>query len=204
MTVLTRVAAPGDAAQLARISVDTWRTAYRDILPTDFLDGLSYESREQRWRGQLAQARPQGLDLVAEDDAAGIAGGCVVGFACSGPERDGIPGYDGEIYAIYVLAEHQHRGIGQQLMAASARHLAAQGFRAVMLWTLEGNLRARAFYEALGGQIIRHKPVVIGETSLIEVAYGWPSLDALLVEERPAEASSPGSGVAVSSAGGVS
>ena len=49
-----------------------------------------------------------------------------------------------------------------------------------MLWALEANWRARAFYEALGGQFIGRKAKVVADTPQIEVAYGWPDL-ALLV-----------------------
>ena len=169
-----RVASVEDAPGIARVHVDTWRTAYRGILPADFLNALSYEARTQRWCENLAQAGPQQFTLVAEDDDA------VVGFAGGGPERDGMPGYDGEIYAVYVLAQHQRRGIGRQLMGVSARRLMDHGFGAAMLWALEANWRARAFYEALGGQFIGRKAKVVADTPQIEVAYGWPDL-ALLV-----------------------
>ncbi len=180
--MLIRAATFEDIPQMVRVNVDTWRTAYRDILPASLLDGLSYEVREQRWRDSFAQAGPGQFTLVAED-AGGGGAASVVGFARGGPERDGTPGYDGEIYAIYVLAEQQHRGTGRQLMAACARHLAAEGFRAAMLWTLEENQRARAFYEALGGQLIGRKATVIGGTPFMEVAYGWPNLNALAAEK---------------------
>ena len=170
-----RVASVEDAPGIARVHVDTWRTAYRGILPADSLNALSYEARTQRWRDNLAQAGPQQFTLVAQYDS-----GEVVGFAGGGPERDGTPGYDGEIYAVYVLAQHQRLGIGRQLMDVSARHLMDQGFGAAMLWALEANRRARAFYEALGGQLIGRKTKDIAGTPQIEVAYGW-SDPALLV-----------------------
>jgi ribosomal protein S18 acetylase RimI-like enzyme len=170
-----RVASVEDAPGIARVHVDTWRTAYRGILPADFLNALSYEARTQRWCENLAQAGPQQFTLVAEDDD-----GTVVGFAGGGSERDGMPGYDGEIYAVYVLTQHQRRGIGRQLMGVSARRLMDHGFGAAMLWALEANWRARAFYEALGGQFIGRKAKVVADTPQIEVAYGWPDL-ALLV-----------------------
>ena len=175
-----RTATADDASGIACVHVDTWRTAYRGILPADFLDALSYEARTQRWRDKLAQGGPQQFTLVAEDD-----GGEVVGFAGGGPERDGMPGYDGEIYAVYVLTQQQRRGIGRQLMAVSARHLMDQGFGAAMLWALEANGRARAFYEALGGQLIGRKTKDIADTPQIEVAYGWSDL-ALLVSANKA------------------
>jgi len=170
-----RTATADDASGVARVHVDTWRTAYRDILPASVLSALSYEARTERWRENLKQAGPQQFTLVAEDD-----GGEVVGFAGGGPERDETPGYDGEIYAVYVLAQQQRCGIGRQLMGVSARHLMDQGFGAAMLWALEVNGRARAFYEALGGQLIGRKTKIVADTPQIEVAYGWPDL-ALLV-----------------------
>jgi ribosomal protein S18 acetylase RimI-like enzyme len=167
---------------MARVHVDTWRTAYRGILPADFLNALSYEARTQRWCENLAQAGSQQFTLVAEDDDA------VVGFAGGGPERDGMPGYDGEIYAVYVLTQHQRRGIGRQLMSVSARNLADRGFRTATLWALETNWRARTFYEALGGQLIGRKTKVIADTPLVEVAYGWLDLAELVSAGGPATA----------------
>jgi ribosomal protein S18 acetylase RimI-like enzyme len=174
-----RIATADDAPGMARIHVDTWRTAYRDILPASALSALSYEARTERWRENLKQAGPQQFTLVAEDD-----GGELVGFAGGGPERDGTPGYDGEIYAVYVLAQQQRRGIGRQLMGVSAHHLMDQGFGAAMLWALEANSRARAFYEALGGQFIGRKTKVIADTPQIEVAYGWPDLVLLVSADK--------------------
>jgi ribosomal protein S18 acetylase RimI-like enzyme len=169
-----RAATPADAEGMARLHVDAWRSAYRHIFPASFLDGLSYEMRAQRWRDRLAEFGPQQFTLVAVDE------GAVLGLAGGGPERDGMPGYDGEIYAVYVAPAHQRCGIGRQLMAACARQLAADRFRAALLWVLEENHRARAFYAALGGQPIGRKEAVIGETPVVEVAYGWPELAALL------------------------
>jgi len=179
-----RTATADDAPGIARVHVDTWRTAYRGILPADFLNALSYEARTQRWCENLAQAGQQQFTLVAEDD-----GGQVVGFAGGGPERDGMPGYDGEIYAVYVLTHHQRCGIGQQLMSVSARHLVDRGFRTATLWALEANWRARAFYEALRGQLIGRKTKVIADTPLVEVAYGWPDLAELVSAGSPVTAS---------------
>jgi GNAT superfamily N-acetyltransferase len=168
-----RAATVDDAPGMARVHVDTWRTAYRDIFSASFLAGLSYEARTQRWRDNLAQIRPQQFTLVAEH------AGVIVAFAGGGPERDGMPGYDGEIYAVYVLPTFQHHGLGRRLMAVCVHHLTARGFSAVMLWALEANRHARTFYELLGGRPIGRKMVTIGDTPLAEVAYGWPDLAEL-------------------------
>lgn len=172
--MLIRAATCDDAPGIALVHVDAWRTAYRHILPADFLAALSYEAREQRWRDWWAQADSQRWLLVAEDDT-----GRILGFAGGGPERDGTPGHDGEVYAIYLAPDIHRRGIGRLLMVACARKLLDQGFGAGLVWVLEENRSARAFYEALGGQLMGSKPVTIGGVSLIEVAYGWSNLETL-------------------------
>lgn len=174
MITRIRAATPDDAAGLARVHVDAWRIAYRALLPQGLLDGLSYEAREQRWRDQLAQAASKQFTVVAEDGTRGL-----MGFASGGPERDGTPGYDGEIYAVYVLPQRWRTGTGRCLMTACARALLDRGFSAAMLWVLEKNTRARAFYEALGGQLIGQKSAVIGDAPVIEVAYGWKDVNLL-------------------------
>ena len=74
-----------------------------------------------------------------------VADGTVVGFSYVGPSP--TPGV-GELYAIHVDPDHVGTGVGRLLMADALRHL---GARAV-LWVLEGNTRARAFYEKGGWQ----------------------------------------------------
>ncbi len=92
-----RKAAKGDAAGIAKVHVDSWRTTYKDIIPTSFLEQLSYTEREQMWAASLRE----GHVYVAESDSDGI-----VGFACGGKERSGkYEGYDGELYAVYLLAK---------------------------------------------------------------------------------------------------
>lgn len=175
-----REAISDDIPGIARVHVDTWRTAYIGIVPAEYLAKLSYERSEARWRENLFGQGDAGFALVAEAD------GLVVGFAGGGPERDGIPGYDGELYALYVLASYQRRNIGQTLLHTAAQRLAADGFKAMLLWVLQENAQARAFYEAMGGVWVDEKAITIGGAELIDVAYGWPDLHTwLAAQERP-------------------
>ena len=38
-----------DAAEIARVHVDSWRTTYAGLVPADHLASLSYERFEQNW-----------------------------------------------------------------------------------------------------------------------------------------------------------
>lgn len=173
--MIVRAATPDDAAAIACVHIETWRTAYGGIIPGYVLAGLSYERRLQRWTEILnrpADARSGNFVAVLDDR--------VVGFASGGPERDGDPVYTGELYAIYVLRTHERRGLGRLLTHAVAALLVEAGFDSMLVWVLSDNSAARRFYEALGGTVLREKPADIFGLMLPEVSYGWTDLDELV------------------------
>lgn len=169
-----RAALPADSHGIARVHVDSWRTTYVDIVPDKVLARLNYGNRERFWHNVLTERDSQAVVFVAEDDQGKIAG-----FASGGPEREGIEGYDGELYAIYLYADSQGQGAGRQLVINVAQALADRGLNALLVWVLADN-PACGFYEALGGTYITHKEITIGEAALREIAYGWPQIPALL------------------------
>jgi GNAT superfamily N-acetyltransferase len=169
-----RPARADDAAGLARVHVDTWRTTYPGIVPDAHLANLSYERAEQRWREHLNDPANANFVYIAHRDD-----GQIVGFASGGPERENDAAYKGELHALYVLKEYQGRGIGRQLVATIARQLRASGFANMLIWVLAEN-PACAFYAALGGKPVREKIVTIGGKELRDVGYGWDDLGAVM------------------------
>jgi GNAT superfamily N-acetyltransferase len=163
-----RKATVGDAAGIARVHVDSWRTTYKGIVPDDFLANLSYDQRERFWRDILSKPAGTSPVYVAENTS-----GSVIGFASGGPERSGDTVYTGELYAIYLLSEWHRQGVGRQLTISVVERLIQVGLTSLLIWVLAEN-RSRRFYEALGGQQVYEKPVTIGGVRLIEVAFGWP------------------------------
>ena len=167
-----RTAQLEDAAGIARVHVDCWRTTYKGIFPDELLASLSYQGREQNW--QRALNDPAQITFVTEDET-----GKIVGFVNGGPEREGDPVYRGELYAIYVLQEVHRHGLGCRLTKELARQLAERQMSSMMLWVLASNPACR-FYEALGGQVIKQRRDQIGGASYDELAYGWTDLSPLL------------------------
>jgi GNAT superfamily N-acetyltransferase len=131
------------------------------------LDRLRYEQREEIWSNALHRQNGMEFVLVAE----WIDG--VYGFASGGRERSGYRGYQGELYAIYVLLAAQKRGAGRALFESLMSRLADRGYDSMLLWVLDGN-PACGFYEAMGGQRVGHKDERFDDAVLREVAYGWP------------------------------
>jgi len=102
-----------------------------------------------------------------------------VGYAQGGASRRGVPG-EAEIATLYVLRQAQGHGLGARLMGQTARALAAQGATSLMVSVLRDNLRARGFYEHLGGEpeAARQEPGPGGRL-LYEVAYRWRDIRSL-------------------------
>jgi L-amino acid N-acyltransferase YncA len=170
--VRIRKAEARDVPAIAQAHVQTWLTTYRGLMPDEILDSQSVERRERWWASVVG--REDHALFVAEDND-----GAVVGFASGGAERSGDPAFTGELYAIYLLAEHQGRGAGRALARAVAGWLYERGHRSMLVWVL-GTNPFRRFYEALGGRPVRTKTEKFGETELEEIGYGWSDLQALL------------------------
>jgi ribosomal protein S18 acetylase RimI-like enzyme len=171
-----RSAQPDDAYGMARVHVDAWRAAYRDLLPAAFLASLSYPTTAERWVKALAELRaPSEAVFVAESAAQEI-----VGIASCGPEHDHDPLYRAEIYNLYVLPACQRQGLGRRLVAACVQHLIDQlQAQTLLVWVLAGN-PYRRFYEALDGRTVRKKTVEVGGMTVMDIGYGWDELSGLV------------------------
>jgi GNAT superfamily N-acetyltransferase len=153
MTV--RLAVVADAPAVASVHVRTWQAAYRGMIPGSVLDGLSVEARTSMWE----RAIPSGGVWVA------LAGDEIVGFASAGPSRDDDAAF--ELYAIYVLSSAWGTGLGFELAKA-----ALGDEPDVIVWVLDGNTRARAFYERIGFRADGvTKTETAGSAELKEVRY---------------------------------
>ena len=166
---MIRAATILDAPAIARVHVSSWRTTYRDLLPAEFLESLSESGYSERWKRVIADGSTR--IYVAEEDAD------VIGFASGGRERAGEPGYEGELYAIYVVEPAQRRGYGRELVRAGVDGLRELGLADMIIWVLRDNQGARLFYERLGGVYVRAQPITIGPATLEEVSYGWRRLE---------------------------
>lgn len=173
MVMRVRPAFAADAPAIGRVHAQSWHETYPGIVPDDALARVSAAQWAERWAERLGNPTHAGGIFVATNDA-----GEIVGFAHGGPERDGIPGYTGELYALYLLRAAQGQGRGRALVRAIAGWLAPQGRTAMVVWALAANTPARRFYEHLGGQYLTTKQTEIGK-SLDEVAYGWRDTIAL-------------------------
>lgn len=162
-----RKAVLSDAKGIAKVHVDSWKTTYKNIVSGQYLNNLTYESRDRLWENNI----PNGGVYVAENKE-----GEIVGFSSGGLERSGnYHGFEGELYAIYILKEYQGNGIGKALVKPIIEEITELGLNSMLVLVLKDNI-SRLFYESLGGKKIDSVEVEISEKKLTEIVYGWEDI----------------------------
>jgi methylmalonyl-CoA/ethylmalonyl-CoA epimerase len=157
--VALRAATAKDVDVIAGIRVASWQTTYTGIVPQAFLDKVHADDGfAARLAAELGDPS-SGVEAVVaavEDE--------VVGYAVFGPERLRVTAgagdsaattatsgqARGEVYAIYLLAASQRRGIGRDLLREAETRLARMGYADAILWMIEANQPAAEFYQRAG------------------------------------------------------
>ncbi|MDQ0993924.1 GNAT family N-acetyltransferase [Streptomyces sp. V3I7] len=162
-----RAMTPADCDRVAEIRVAGWRSAYRGLMPQTYLDALDVAADAERRRSWFRDSRGDVVNLVAERD------GALVGWAAHGPYRDGeVRTADAELYALYVDRAHLGGGVGRALLERAVREASAAGRARMFLWVLQGNTRARRFYERAGfGADGAEEPFEVDGVAVPEVRY---------------------------------
>ncbi|MFI5765133.1 GNAT family N-acetyltransferase [Streptomyces sp. NPDC051563] len=135
-----------DIDAVAAVRVSAWRHAYAGLMPQAYLDGLSVAAYAEQRRAAFADPAGAVTNLVAEGPD-----GTVLGWAAYGPatstDPEGTAPDEGELYTLYARPDVIGTGVGRTLLTEVLRRAP---YPAVRLWVLEGNARARRFYERAG------------------------------------------------------
>lgn len=170
-TVTIRKAVKADAVSIASIHSNTWRVAYKGIVPLDVLDKMSFNNRLEYFRGIL--------ETDEEETVVAMVKNLVVGFMTFGKSRDEDLGSENaEVWGIYIDVSYFNKGIGTSLMNWVEDEFTSRGFRSVYLWTLEDNLRATMFYTSLGYRRDGKTKNLMGDTTMKAIRY-YKEIDVL-------------------------
>lgn len=137
-----REARPGEGQAFAETKRAVWQVAYRGLLPDWFLDDLELMPPPEAWENAIARGS---APFVA------TAGDRMVGVAAAGPAlgHDAAPGM-GQLYLIYAQPDVWGTGVGAALHGACLGRMRELGCTEAVLWVLDGNERAAAFYRKMG------------------------------------------------------
>lgn len=149
-----------DRLAISRIYEESWKYAYKGIVPQDYLDSIP----EGQWVSHIEQGNRKNLVMVQE--------GIIIGTSGFGKSRMAEMNGFGEIISLYFLPEYMGKGYGRLLLQAVVSELKKMGFSKMFLWVLEENQNARHFYEKCGFvQTERYLLSDIGGKVLKEVQY---------------------------------
>jgi ribosomal protein S18 acetylase RimI-like enzyme len=149
-----RPAREGDADDLARVQVASWRSGLAGIVPSALLAELTSEEATAVWRDRWREAiasPPTSRHRVLTAVSAALPRE-VVGFVSAGPatDADRWPGTDAEIYELRVSPERTGQGHDSRLVHAAADTLVGDGFQTVSIWVLEADAGLQRFLESSG------------------------------------------------------
>lgn len=153
-----RPALPGDATEITRIQLSTWRTAYRRLLPRHVLDALDEDWMAQRWREAIeSPPSPAHRVLAAVEQSAQSH---LVGFAASGPVDEAalapgeapedLAGSTAAITDLLVEPRWGRRGHGSRLLAACVDGWRSDAFTRAVAWAYERDDATVRFLSSAG------------------------------------------------------
>ncbi len=168
---VVRTASPGDAAAIARVHVDTWRSTYAGLLPDTYLVKMSLTRRAAYWSEVLRRRSSSETVLVASLQTVGVVGFLSFGLTRNGGWPKPVRRY-GEIYTLYVETDYQGSGLGRLLLEDGLRRVRDSGRPGTSVWVLDGN-PSRFFYSALGARQVTERVVRFAGVAVRELGFAW-------------------------------
>lgn len=162
MDMVIRKAELADAAAMADIHRCSWLAAYTGLIPDEIIAAKN-AGRPAMWTRVLSGPHGNYLALV-DGEPAGLLG-------LFSPCRDQDLSEAGEIGGLYLYPRYWGCGAGRRMMDFALATLAANGHAVFSLWVLEGNVRARRFYEKCGFAFDGARKEMADDASLMEVRY---------------------------------
>ncbi|GLU34918.1 GNAT family N-acetyltransferase [Trinickia caryophylli] len=162
-----RPATAADAPIIAGLHTLGWQTAYRHILPDDYLFNDVPAEHRLRWSAYFARdAREWGFVKLAEQD------GVPVGFVSAEKPVDETRGV--LLDCLHLHPAHRGQGTGRRMIEEVRVWASGLPASRLHLLVLEDNARAIRFYERNGWQLLGTESCYLGKTLVADRVYTLP------------------------------
>lgn len=142
MSFCIRAAVLADAAKCADIHMRSWVLAYKDSVPEDIIDSHNAR-RPAMWKELLANNTDVHYVALLDDT--------IIGIITINPSYDtDLPKTVYELSGLYLDPDFVGKGFGRLIMDWIKNEISSRGYKAISLWVLDRNFRARAFYDKCG------------------------------------------------------
>ena len=134
---------PGDEERLAYVQTESWKAAFREIVPAEILAKCTeLEPARAMYRHLLNERFGNGYLLELDSKAH-----CIAWWS---EARDVDMAGCAELICIHSLPENWRKGHGKAMMERLLADVKEAGYETLVLWVLEKNTSAIRFYESFG------------------------------------------------------
>lgn len=168
---MIRKAKNNDIETISKIYIDSRRKTYKNILPDDYLNSLTYGQAEKKWTEYLEN--DNNIIFVHLDD-----NGTITSLAASKPYRH----LKNCLYldSLHVSPEFQSKGVGKSLILKTAVFALENGYDSMTISILKGNDRAGKIYQYLGAVYLNDFINYFDNTSAMSTVFIWKDLQKLI------------------------
>ena len=131
-----------DAAAIGALRQRIWDTTYRGIYPDAVIDGFDYAWHRQRDLKRIADPSFTVYLIRCGDED--------IGYLMFQDTGSGV-----WLHSLYVLRDHQHRGIGKQAFSILREHCRENGIGHFACSCNPHNEDAMRFYRRMGGVVTK-------------------------------------------------
>ena len=161
MNIKIRKAKIGDEKILAFIQTESWKNAFKDIISETDLEKYTNITKAEEMYSRVIK------ENYAENFILEIDGKphCIAAWSKA---RNLAYSDSAELICIHSLCDNWGKGYGSIMLNHIINEIKSAGFKSVLLWVFEKNIRARKFYEKHGFELTDNTQVSYGA---VEVVY---------------------------------
>ena len=139
MNIAIRLAVPADAPDMAEVLIHSWETAYKDIVPAEYIKEKN-ATRQAQFQKNITDENT--THYVIQRD------GKTIGIMTLVPEENDDTAYD--LQAIYLHPDCFRQGIGSVAVNFAFEKARNLGKTIMNVWVLAENTNSIKFYEKCG------------------------------------------------------
>ena len=155
-----------DADQITAIKVDSWKETYKDLIPKEALNKITYEKEKEKYINKFNNRR-----IVVYEENNEILGYSFFGKR-QNVNKEKMEDYTSEIYALYIKNDFKRKGVGTKLINHIWDTLKKENNEKVLLWCLKDNQNAIDFYKKNGFEYLNNKKEELNGVNIEELSFG--------------------------------
>ena len=157
-----------DIEFIGKIYTESWKVTYSGMVSQEYLDSLSYQDAENKWK--IFLNNKDNILLVSESDSKiiGFVAGCSTDIAAQS-----------ELYALYVDINLKNKGIGSKLLASLIIELKNMKMQSLIVWAMAKNINTISYYKNKGAIECQHRINTFGNEKVEDICLIWDDIKIL-------------------------